>query len=551
MGNFLGTLNGWSEDLAAIKAPLEALVNTAVEAAEASGPVIGYLDEIETVAGIEAAVTTLAGISAQVSAVSAVAAHVSTLAPVAASISTLAPIAANITTVAGVSGAVTTVAGISAHVSAVASIDDEVTTLSGIAANVTAVAGVAASVSTVAAIDDEVIAVAGAVSEVVAVAGNLTAIQNASTAANMLLSAAAGGHIYDTNAAMLAATAAIDDGGYALVLVDETDDNHAIIWRKLSGSFTKKLDLSTGAPPGFDDLTGSPTDSALLAAALEARLDASLVSAFALTLLDDADAAAMRTTLGLAIGSAVQAYNGKLAAIAGLTAAADRIAYFTGANSAAIATLTSFGRSLIDDADAAAGRVTLGLEIGVNVQAYDAELAAIAGLTSAANRLPYFTGAGTAALATFSSAARALLDDASAAAMRDTLELGTAAVAAASAFVAATGGTATDLTIDGFGEAVAEPSAGTAFTIDVAKSLHRCPTTGNATFTMPAPAKGKSGLIAVEYGGAHTVSWAGGSRKWAGGSPPDPTSVNGKIDQYGYACWDGSTWIMWDAGRNF
>ena len=138
-----------------------------------------------------------------------------------------------------------------------------------------------------------------------------------------------------------------------------------------------------------------------------------------------ASASAYRTLLGLAIGTDVQAYDASLLSLAALATAADKFPYTTAADTYAEATLTAAGRALLDDAAASNQRTTLGLVIGTDVQAYDASLLSLATLATAADKIAYTTGVDTWAETAITAAGRAILDDASAAAQATTLGLGT------------------------------------------------------------------------------------------------------------------------------
>jgi hypothetical protein len=159
-----------------------------------------------------------------------------------------------------------------------------------------------------------------------------------------------------------------------------------------------------------------------------------------------------RTNLGLAIGSNVQAYDAGLQSISGLTTSANQMIYTTASDTYATTSLTAAGRAILDDADAAAQRTTLGLgtmatqasgsvtitggtisgitdlaiadggtgasdaatartnlglAIGTNVQAYDADLAAIAALAVTDGN--FIVGNGTAWVAESGATARTSL----------------------------------------------------------------------------------------------------------------------------------------------
>ncbi len=244
--------------------------------------------------------------------------------------------------------------------------------------------------------------------------------------------------------------------------------------------------VSGAAPLASPALTGTPTaptaaggtNTTQLATTAFVRAEVAALAGTAPTLLDtlgeisdalgdDPNFAATMTT-ALANKQPLEA---TLTGIAATSPVADQLIYATGNDMFSVTSLTSFGRTLVALADYAALRTGAGLVIGTNVQAFDAdlsalaalsgtntiyyrsaantwtavtiggllsftggtlnvsdaELTAIAGLTSAADTVPYFTGSGTAALATLTTAGRALIDDADAAAQRVTIGLATIA----------------------------------------------------------------------------------------------------------------------------
>lgn len=162
---------------------------------------------------------------------------------------------------------------------------------------------------------------------------------------------------------------------------------------KVGGASGKSVDVGDVYVASADNAGGTEASVGTSWFVLEHNLVGALLAANNLS--DVANAATARTNLGLAIGSNVQAWDANLDYLASFTPSANV-------------------KSILNAANFAAVRTLLSLVVGTDVQAYDAELQALAGLTSAANKVPYFTGSGAAALADLSAAGRALIDDATA-----------------------------------------------------------------------------------------------------------------------------------------
>jgi len=186
---------------------------------------------------------------------------------------------------------------------------------------------------------------------------------------------------------ILGTAAASDTGDFATAAQGSTADSAV-----QPGDIPTFGDIVTHNAAEFDAAGAAaavtPTSLGLVIGTNVQAYDADLSSIAALvtdsfgrTLLTKTSSSEVRSYIGLVLGTDVQAYSANLTTLAGIASSA-------------------IGQTILAAANAAAVRTAIGVVIGTDVQAYDADLAAIAGVTSAANKIPYFTGSATASLLT-------------------------------------------------------------------------------------------------------------------------------------------------------
>ena len=253
-------------------------------------------------------------------------------------------------------------------------------------------------------------------------------------------------------------------------------------------------------------------------------------------LIDDADAAAQRTTLGL---GTIATQNASAIAITGGTITGGTI---TGITDLAVAD-GGTGAS-----DAGTARTNLGVAIGTDVQAYDAGLQSISGLTTSADQTVYTTASDTYATTSLTSFGRSLIDDTDAATARTTLGLGTLATQSGTfsgTHSGTTSGTNTgDQTITLTGDVTGSGTGSFATTIandaiSTAKIATGAVTTDELGAASVTAAKLAADSSTIVSGNAPTGSGAFEGQQWF--------NTNTGLAYV----WDGSTWIQQAGVQSF
>jgi hypothetical protein len=353
----------------------------AAEVAQAAAEAVLVDPDFQAVVAIEADIATVAGIAADVTTVAGISSDVTTVASIDSDVTTVASDIADVTTVASNIGSVNTVSGISSNVTTVAGISSNVTTVAGISSNVTTVAGISANVTTVATNNANVTTVATNIVNINTVANDLNEpVSEINTVATDITNV----NTVGTNIANVNTVAGIS-ADVTTVAGDSADiqllaDNIATIAAK----------ANAGANSDITSLSGLTTPLSVGQGGTGAATLTGYVKGSGTTALTASSTIPNTDITGLGTMSTQAASN---VAITGGSINGTTVGASTAA-SGAFTSLTSSSTTTLNGTTIPASKTLLvSTDIGSTVQAYDAQLADVAGLTPTDNN--FIVGNGT------------------------------------------------------------------------------------------------------------------------------------------------------------